>query len=83
MKKQTAVEWLFEQFENGDMYNVEDAQRIKHQALSMEKEQIESSYTKGREQWQKYEWDSSQSDDVKVPTPRNYYNKTYKGGQDG
>ena len=38
--KQTAVEWLFEQFENGDMYNVEDAQRIKHQAKAMEKEQI-------------------------------------------
>ena len=38
--KQTAVQWLFEQFENGDMYNVEDAQRIKHQAIAMEKEQI-------------------------------------------
>jgi hypothetical protein len=38
--KQTAVQWLFEQFENGDMYNVEDAQRIKHQALAMEKEQM-------------------------------------------
>ncbi len=35
--KQTAVEWLFEQFENGDMYNVEDTQFIKHQALAMEK----------------------------------------------
>jgi hypothetical protein len=40
-KKQTAVEWLFQRFEDGDMYNVEDAQFIKHQALAMEKEQIE------------------------------------------
>jgi hypothetical protein len=42
--KQTAVEWLFEQFENGDMYNVEDAQRIKHQALAMEKLQIVNAF---------------------------------------
>jgi hypothetical protein len=39
-KKQTAVEWLFQRFEDGDMYNVEDAQFIKHQALAMEKQQI-------------------------------------------
>ena len=38
--KQTAVEWLLQRFEDGDMYNVEDAQFIKHQALAMEKEQI-------------------------------------------
>jgi len=40
MSKQTAVEWLLQRFEDGDMYNVEDAQFIKHQALAMEKEQI-------------------------------------------
>ena len=45
--KQTAVEWLFEQFENGDMYNVEDAQRIKHQALVMEKLQIVDAFNSG------------------------------------
>jgi len=38
--KQTAVEWLLQRFEDGDMYNVEDAQFIKHQALAMEKQQI-------------------------------------------
>ena len=41
MNKITAVEWLLQRFEDGDMYNVEDAQFIKHQALAMEKEQIE------------------------------------------
>jgi hypothetical protein len=40
VSKQTAVEWLLQRFESGDMYNVEDAQFIKHQALKMEKEQI-------------------------------------------
>ena len=40
MKQQTAVEWLLQRFEDGDMYNVEDAQFIKHQALAMEKEQM-------------------------------------------
>ena len=40
MKKQTSIEWLFQRFEDGDMYNVEDVQFIKHQALTMEKEQI-------------------------------------------
>jgi hypothetical protein len=38
--KQTAVEWLLQRFEDGDMYNIEDTQFIKHQALAMEKEQI-------------------------------------------
>ena len=41
MSKQTSIEWLFERFENGDMYNLEDAQFIKHQALKMHKEEIE------------------------------------------
>ena len=38
--KQTAVEWLLQRFEDGDMYNVEDTQFIKQQALAMEKEQM-------------------------------------------
>jgi hypothetical protein len=68
--KQTAVEWLFEQFENGDMYNVEDAQRIKHQALVMEKEQIESAFTQ-------VDLFSSDYFDGKNITSENYYNETY------
>ena len=68
--KQTAVEWLFEQFENGDMYNVEDAQRIKHQANKMFKEQIESAFTQG-------DLFSSDYFDGKNITSENYYNETY------
>jgi hypothetical protein len=49
MKQQTAVEWLLQRFENGDMYNVEDAQFIKHQALAMEKEQLEEAKSEGYE----------------------------------
>ena len=64
MTKQTAVEWLFEQFENGDMYNVEDAQRIKHQALAMEKEQIVDA------------WDDGQGS-FSTRTVEQYYNETY------
>jgi hypothetical protein len=45
--KQTAVEWLLQRFESGDMYNVEDAQFIKHQAKEMEKEQIIDAYFEG------------------------------------
>ena len=44
MSKQTSIEWLFERFENGDMYNLEDAQFIKHQALKMHKEEIEDAW---------------------------------------
>ncbi len=47
-KKQTAVEWLLQRFEDGDMYNVEDVQFIKHQAKEMEKEQIMQAYKDGR-----------------------------------
>ena len=71
MKKQTAVEWLFEQFENGDMYNVEDAQRIKHQALAMEKEQIEEAFVSGSHF--EYEFQNSE----------NYYNEIYGNNGQG
>jgi len=63
MSKQTAVEWLLQRFEDGDMYNVEDAQFIKHQALAMEKEQIEIAFDNF--EMEKYE-DGEQ-----------YYNETY------
>ena len=67
MKKQTAVEWLFEQFENGNMYNVEDAQRIKHQAKEMEKQQSKRDYEMGQE-----------STKFKFPlSAEQYYNETY------
>ena len=76
MSKQTAVEWLIEQYNSSYTLEISDIEKAK----AMEKEQIESAYTKGREQWQKYEMESSQLDDVKIPTPRNYYNETYGNG---
>ena len=69
MKKQTAVEWLLQRFEDGDMYNVEDAQFIKHQALAMEKEQIIDA------------WEDGQGS-FSTRTVEQYYNETYEGGQD-
>jgi len=65
MKKQTAVEWLLKRFEDGDMYNVEDVQFIKHQALAMEKEQIEDAWYAGDEDGAIHEFEQ-------------YYNETYE-----
>jgi len=65
MKKQTAVEWLLQRFEDGDMYNVEDAQFIKHQALAMEKEQIIDA------------WEDGQGS-FSTRTVEQYYNETYE-----
>jgi hypothetical protein len=45
--KMTAVEWIISRFESGDMYNVEDVQFIKHQAMKMEKEQIVNAWETG------------------------------------
>ena len=69
MPKQTAVQWLLQRFEDGDMYNVEDAQFIKHQALAMEKEQSKNDYKKGQE-----------STKFKYPLT---YEEAYKGGNNG
>jgi hypothetical protein len=66
MKKETAVEWLLKRFEDGDMYNVEDVQFIKHQALAMEKEQIIKAYDKG-------EFNQGCNGDAEQ-----YYNETYE-----
>ena len=66
-KKQTAVEWLLQRFEDGDMYNVEDVQLIKHQAKEMEKEQITDAY-----------WDGGQDVPTQGKQAEQYYNETYK-----
>ena len=68
--KQTAVKWLFQQFENGDMYNVEDAQRILHVALKMEKEQIIESYWAIRKK------------DNEIIGAEQYYTETYGNAHD-
>jgi hypothetical protein len=67
MKKQTAVEWLFQRFEDGDMYNVEDTQFIKHQAKQMHKEEIEDAWNNGMK-----------SDNGYFGTFEQYYNETYE-----
>jgi hypothetical protein len=70
--KQTAVEWLLQRFEDGDMYNVEDVQFIKHQALAMEKEQIEDAYVEC--------WKENMPEGYECKKSANqYYNETYGG----
>ena len=71
MSKQSSVEWLFEQFVNGDMYNVEDAQRIKHQALLMDIEQKKFMFDCGRQYQLTGEGTFTQ-----------VYQETYGGNQD-
>jgi len=69
--KQTAVEWLLQRFEDGDMYNVEDVQFIKHQSLTMEKEQI-----------MKAIYDSMGTNfDPNMGRAEQYYNETYGGNK--
>jgi len=68
MKKETAVEWLLQRFEDGDMYNVEDVQFIKHQALVMEKEQIVNAFNEGNQS----DWNNEIADGGEQ-----YYNETY------
>ena len=67
--KQTAVEWLLQRFEDGDMYNVEDVQFIKNQALAMEKEQIVDAWM-------------AIDNELQRLAAEKYYNETYKGGQE-
>ena len=45
--KQSSIEWLLQRFEDGDMYNLEDAQFIKHQALKIHKEEIVDAFGVG------------------------------------
>jgi len=70
--KQTAVEWLLQRFEDGDMYNVEDAQFIKHQALKMEKEQIAKAWDDGD-----YAYFHSKETGRDFDNGKQYYNETY------
>jgi len=73
-KKQTAVEWLFNQIKK-DIIGLEYdyADELK-QAKEMEKEQIKDAYEIGFDD----AWDSA---NVEMPTyagPEQYYNETYK-----
>jgi len=45
--------------------------------LELEKEQIKSAYTKGREDWVKYEIENQDNENAIVPTPNKFYTETY------
>ena len=74
MSKQTAVEWLVEQFEESYSYINEIFKETIEQAKAMEKEQIEDA------------WDKrcshgvvSQSWHIETKNGEQYYNETYGG----
>lgn len=71
-KKQTAVEWLMSRFESGDMYNVEDAQLIKQQALWMEKDQLIDAHIEGQRVFDKHPHTQWTTDQAEL-----YYNENY------
>ena len=75
MSKQTAVEWLIKELNQEIDYipmNKWDVISDKiQQALAMEKEQIVDAWNNGMK-----------SDNGHFGTSKQYYNETYKGGQD-
>jgi len=90
MSKQTAVEWLVEQLEEkGDMretssirnlqlnIDTSDYLLLKRQAKAMEKEQIVDAWNGGD-----YAYFYSKETGRDFADGEEYYNETYKGGQD-
>jgi len=81
MPNQTAVEWLID-YVHSDLYQKSFGQtyisvELVQQALAMEKEQIVDAFKSG-------EYNSVEYFDAKNPKQEcseNYYNETYKGGQ--
>jgi hypothetical protein len=76
MKKQTAVEWLYERLERmiprTALYNMDKKQYF-DQAKQMEKEQIEKSYLDGDSNGCGcYDWSTEEQ-------AEDYYNETYLG----
>jgi len=73
MSKQTAVEWLEEKIKRKIKPSLENGFNILvEQAKAMEKEQIVDAYG-----------DALNGHRVNYCNRNDYYNKTYKGGQDG
>jgi hypothetical protein len=77
MSKQTAVDYLFEKLcgENGyvDTYYMDVVKKIEaiyEEAKSMEREQIEEAY-----------WEGGQDVPIRGKQCEQYYNETYKGGE--
>jgi len=71
MSKQTAVEWLVEQFEESHSYINEIFKETIEQAKAMERWQIEQAYDRGHH-------DCFHGRHGKH---KEYYNETYKGGE--
>jgi len=63
-KKQTAVEWLYDQLEFDDSISMDDIEKIFEQAKAMEKEIIRTAYLDGM--------------DGEYNTSEQYYNETFK-----
>ena len=91
MSKQTAVNWLIEQISSSKyFYNlmeeiqskstIAEPNGILHKAKEMEKEQIINSFDEGKSDGYKTarEWDEM----IIWLSAEQYYNETYKGGQD-
>jgi hypothetical protein len=82
MSKQTTVRWLVSILNKEGFAPVLTDEEIQ-QAIQMEREQIEKSYIKGREDWQKYGFSHyNYEKDMEIPTPRKYYNATYGGNNE-
>ena len=76
MSKNTAVDWLITELRNQIAEGTLDAiaiSKLKMQAKAMEREQIEDAYDAGL-------FDGTM-DDVKDRIYKQYYNRTYKGGE--
>jgi hypothetical protein len=68
-KKQTAVEWLFEQVANLDWRNLQGDKKLEifNQAKAMEMQYIMDAFIKGELNYLSKE----------IQTPKEYYNETY------
>ena len=78
MKKQTAVEWLFEQVANIDWRNLQGEEKIKilEQAKEMEKEQQMKTYEVALMRGTSYDEDVYH--EKKWGDSEKYYNETFK-----
>jgi hypothetical protein len=72
MSKQTAVEWLETELKKLPMVNVVE---VFKEAKAMEKEQIEDAFLDGKWDWEEHIKNGKLSKDL-----AQYYNETYKGG---
>jgi hypothetical protein len=72
MKKQTAVEWFFNELQRMQYFIGNDILEALREAKAMEKEQVKDAVSHG--------WDNNESGKVRW-LGEQYYNKTYGGEQ--